>query len=194
MILSREMKPHLVVIGLGNPGKSYEKTRHNAGFQVLDLLASAMGEGEWKDRQKLLSVVMEARILAVPLLLVKPQTFMNRSVEAVRKIVDFYKLDPTTQILLISDDVDLPLGAIRFRLKGGPGTHNGLRSIAASFGEDYPRIRIGIGSSNPDVDLAAWVLSVPPAEEQAALQKAIATIPAMIQQYVFEHPVADSSS
>lgn len=182
------MKPHLVVVGLGNPGKSYQNTRHNAGFQALDLLAKTFGEGEWKPAPKMLSDTCDARILAVPILLAKPQTYMNRSVEAVRKIVDFYKLDPQTQVLVISDDIDLPLGTLRLRLKGGPGTHNGLRSIAESFGESYPRIRIGLGEPS-EGDLAAWVLSVPSETDQKALQVAMQEIPELVRQYVLEHPV-----
>src|SRR3989344_7892163 len=127
------MKPSLVIIGLGNPGASYERTRHNLGFAALDVLSEAYGEGEWKDTQKFGSVTQEARILTIPVLLAKPQTFMNRSAEAVKKIVDFYKLDPKEQVLIISDDIDLPLGELPLRKKGGPGTHNGLKSIIEVF-------------------------------------------------------------
>jgi PTH1 family peptidyl-tRNA hydrolase len=182
------MKPHLVVIGLGNPGKSYEKTRHNVGFQTLDILGAEIGEGEWSDKQRVMSHVLEGRISAVPVLLAKPQTFMNRSVEAMRKIVDFYKLDAATQVIVISDDVDLPLGTVRFRLQGGPGTHNGLRPIVASFGEGFPRLRVGLGTPAPGTDLATWVLSVPPEDERKILEKSMQGIPALIRQYVLEHP------
>jgi len=180
------MKPSLVIIGLGNPGKSYDRTRHNAGFQAIDVLSAAFGEGEWVERQKFSSVMQEARMVTVPILLVKPTTFMNLSGDAIRKIVEFYKLNPAEQIMVVSDDIDLPLGELRFKKKGGPGTHNGLKSIVEIFGEDFPRIRIGLGKQPDQLDLAAWVLSVPSAEEQATLATSFAKIPEMVREYVME--------
>ncbi len=179
------MKPFLIIVGLGNPGGTYEQTRHNAGFRAADILSSTFGEGEWKDRAKLLSVVSEIQIGDVPVLLVKPTTFMNRSGEAVQKLVNFYKLDPGFQLLVLSDDCDLPLGEIRFRNQGGPGTHNGLGSVVEYVGEGFPRIRIGLGSPSTGVDLAQWVLSVPPAEEQKQLAEAIAQeVPRRVREFV----------
>lgn len=180
------MKPAIVIVGLGNPGASYERTRHNAGFQAVDLLQQSFGEGEWRDAQKFLSVTCEARIVTAPVLLVKPQTYMNRSGEAVRKLVDFYKLDPVHQLLVLCDDIDLPLGGIRYRDKGGPGTHNGLKSIVESLGEAFPRLRIGIGAQPAGEDLAAWVLSIPPKDEEQALQKALAEIPKRVREVVLQ--------
>ena len=178
------MKPSLVIIGLGNSGKSYEKTRHNAGFWALDALSEAFGEGKWADKQKFIAHIQEARIVTVPTLLVKPQTYMNLSGNSVRKIVDFFKLDPSNQILVISDDIDLPLGDVRLRKKGGPGTHNGLKSVCEQLGENYTRIRIGLGESPAGTDLANWVLSVPPAEEKKVLDAVIATLPDMVKEFV----------
>ena len=130
------MKPSLVIIGLGNPGTQYANTRHNAGFRAADLLAESFGaDGVWQDRQKFLAQTCEVNIAEVPVLLVKPQTFMNRSGESIRKIVDFFKIDPARQLLIISDDIDLPLGEVRFRENGGPGTHNGLKSVVEQIGE-----------------------------------------------------------
>jgi len=178
------VKPSLVIIGLGNPGKTYAKTRHNAGFQAVDALSAAFGEGEWQEKQKFLSVAQEARIVTVPILLVKPQTFMNRSGEAIQKIVEFYKLNPAEQILVLCDDIDLPLGTTRLRTSGGPGTHNGLRSIALTFGENFPRLRIGIGPQPASGDLATWVLSVPTEEERTALTDSLAGIPEAVKDFV----------
>lgn len=167
------MKPSLIIIGLGNPGAQYERTRHNVGWQALDLLSEKYGEGEYAEKQKFLSHICEARIGVTPILLVKPQTFMNLSGNAVRKLVDFYKIDPSTQLLVLCDDIDLPLGTIRYREKGGPGTHNGLKSINEQISEGYQRIRIGLGQpSNPAQDLAAWVLSIPSDTERIELEKA----------------------
>ncbi len=178
------MKPTLVVIGLGNPGKSYERTRHNAGFLAIDALSEAFGVGEWDEKQKFQASVQEARIVTVPVLLVKPATFMNNSGDAIRKIVDFYKLDPAEQILVLCDDIDLPLGELRFRKKGGPGTHNGLRSIEPIYGETYPRLRIGLGTRPPEFDLAAWVLSVPTDDEKKELEAAFMKVPEVVKEYV----------
>jgi len=180
------MKPSLVIIGLGNPGKAYEQTRHNAGWLALESLSAAYGEGEWKDKQKFLSVAQEGRILTIPILLVKPQTFMNRSGEAVRKIVDFYKLNAAEQIIVMSDDIDIPLGTVRLRMNGGPGTHNGLKSIVETLGEGFPRLRIGIGPKPETGDLATWVLDRFSQEERAALDAVSNTLPEQIKNFVME--------
>jgi PTH1 family peptidyl-tRNA hydrolase len=180
------MKPSLIIIGLGNPGNTYNRTRHNAGFQALDVLSESFGEGEWTERQKFASVIQDARIITVPILLVKPTTYMNMSGDAMRKLVDFYGLNPAEQVIVISDDIDLPLGDVRFRKKGGPGTHNGLKSIVEIFGEDVPRLRIGLGDRPDQFDLAAWVLSIPSPEEQLKLHEAYAKIPDMLREYVLE--------
>ena len=178
------MKPTLVIIGLGNPGAQYARTRHNAGFLALDTLSAVYGEGDWQDRPKFLAQVQEARIITVPVLLVKPQTYMNLSGDAVRKLVQFYKLDPLEQILLLSDDIDLPLGELRLRRSGGPGTHNGLKSVVHEIGEEFPRIRIGLGAPPAGADLAAWVLSAFSQQEAATLHAALEQLPAMVRSFV----------
>ncbi len=183
------MKPSLIIAGLGNPGASYERTRHNTGFQALDVLSETFGQGVWKEQQKFSSLVQEARVVTVPVLLVKPLLFMNRSGESLRKIIDFYKLNPAEQLLVLCDDVDLPLGTVRLRKNGGPGTHNGLRSIVEQFGEAFPRLRIGIGTNPEGSDLAAWVLSVPPAEEALLLKKSFGTLPDLVTDFILpENP------
>lgn len=118
------------------------------------------------------------------MLLVKPQTYMNASGDAVRKIVTFYKLEPKTQILVLTDDIDIPLGTLRMRMNGGPGTHNGLKSIADTYGEDWPRIRIGIGPKPEKGDLATWVLSRFSDDEEKMLEEAIGKVPDMVREYV----------
>lgn len=185
-IYTKHMKPSLVVIGLGNPGKQYDQTRHNAGFQAVDVLSDAFGVGDWKDTQKFMSQIQEARIVTVPVLLIKPQTYMNRSGEAIRKIVDFYKLNPSQQIVVLSDDIDIPLGTLRLRLSGGPGTHNGLKSVVEQLGENFPRLRIGVGPKPEVGDLAAWILSRFSAEEATALQEILQTVPEQIKHFVLE--------
>lgn len=179
------MKPSLLLIGLGNPGKAYERTRHNISFRALDLLAEKFATGPWKDAQKFASTIREARITAFPILLVKPQTYMNTSGEAVKKLLAFYKL-PSTHILVLCDDVDLPCGAVRLREKGSAGTHNGLKSIVEQIGEEFPRLRIGIGPKPEGEDLAAWVLSAPPQDEREKIEEALQKLPEMLTAFVLE--------
>jgi len=178
------MKPALIVIGLGNPGKEYEGTRHNAGFLAADLLAKAFGTAPWQPKQKFSADVCEGRIITVPVLFVKPTTYMNRSGESARKIIDFYQLNPAKELLVICDDIDLQIGTVRFRENGSSGTHNGLQSVAQQFGEEYPRIRIGVGAQAAGQDLANYVLSNPDAQERKAIDAAIAKIPEMVRSFV----------
>lgn len=180
------MKPALAIFGLGNHGKSYASTRHNAGYMALDKLAEVFGEGEWQDKQKFEADILEARVGVAPVMLIKPKTFMNLSSDCVRKVVDFYKLDPTTQVLILSDDIDISLGELRLRKTGGPGTHNGLKSIVDVFGEDFVRIRIGLGKQPANQDLSGWVLSKFTSEERDVLTKSFEQLPDMITEYVLE--------
>lgn len=170
------MKPTFLIVGLGNPGKQYANTRHNAGWLALDHLAAAWGVGEWKDQQKFLCSVAEAVVGGSTVLLVKPTTFMNRSGECIRKLIDFYKLDASKQLLVLCDDIDLPLGTHRLRMSGGPGTHNGLKSIVDCIGEKFPRHRIGLGSHPSEMDLATWVLSSLSQKEAQEMQPALESV------------------
>ena len=178
------MKPSLIIVGLGNPGKQYERTRHNAGYLAIEYLSEKFGEGDWQDKQKFDADIQEARIGVVPVLLVKPKTYMNLSGDSVRKIVEFFKLDVSTQVLILSDDSDLPLAELRFRESGGPGTHNGLKSIVDIYGEAFPRLRIGLGDPPAGSDLSGWVLSALTKEEQEALTAAYLRLPQMLEEFV----------
>jgi PTH1 family peptidyl-tRNA hydrolase len=178
------MKPALVIFGLGNPGAQYERTRHNAGFLALDVLSEEYGQDDWKDKPKFDSYIQEARIGVAPVLLVKPKTFMNLSGDAVRKVVEFYKMDPSAQVLVLSDDIDIALGELRLRMKGGPGTHNGLKSIVDVYGEDFPRIRIGLGQPPKGQDLSNWVLSTLMKEEMETLSGSFKELPKIIEEFV----------
>lgn len=188
------MKPSFIIVGLGNPGREHEGTRHNIGFQAVHLLAEKFGVSPWKQEQKFEAEVANARSAAASLLLVKPLTFMNRSGEAVQKLINFYKLDPATQLLVLCDDVDLPIGELRIRKVGGPGTHNGLRSIVDHLGESFPRIRIGIGSptrsegsvQKAGKDLSFYVLSRPTAAEKKSLNEALTKVPEMVREFIRE--------
>lgn len=178
------MKPALLLVGLGNPGSAYERTRHNVGFQAIDALALSFGEGDWREVSKFTARVQEARVVTAPALLVKPLTYMNLSGETIRKLTDYYKLNPADQLIVLCDDIDLPLGEVRMRMKGGPGTHNGLTSIVDAIGEEFPRIRIGLGAPPAGLDLATWVLSAQAPEEEAALQEAFKKLPTMVREFV----------
>ncbi len=170
------MKPSFLIIGLGNPGKQYTQTRHNAGWLALDALGPEAQAGEYADSQKFLCTSTEAHVDKKTVLLVKPTTFMNLSGHCIKKLVDFYKLNPATQLLVLCDDVDIPLGTHRFRMTGGPGTHNGLKSIVEIFGEDFPRYRIGLGPKPAEMDLAAWVLSGMTSEDLKNMRPAFADV------------------
>ncbi|MEW6219654.1 MAG: aminoacyl-tRNA hydrolase [Thermodesulfobacteriota bacterium] len=139
----------LLVIGLGNPGPAYAQTRHNIGFLVLDHLAAGQGLTFRSSRWQALTA--EGRIAGQPVLLVKPQTFMNNSGLAVAGITGYFRLQPA-DLVVIHDDLDLPLGRVKVVARGGAGGHNGIRSITAALGTDsYPRIKIGI--SRPPAEL-----------------------------------------
>lgn len=170
------MKPDFLLIGLGNPGKEYALTRHNAGWLALDSLTKELGAGEYTDHQKFLCTAAEGELNGKKILLVKPTTFMNMSGQCIQKLVDFYKLNPAKQMLVLCDDIDLPAGTHRLRMTGGPGTHNGLKSIVETFGESFPRYRIGLGNHPPEMDLAAWVLSRLTDTEKKQLKDAFSAI------------------
>ena len=148
-----------IIAFLGNPGAKYDYTRHNAGFMAADAMARAKGVSINKARFKALTATVTLGDQKV--LLMKPQTYMNLSGEAVGQAARFYKLPPE-RVLVVSDEISLPLGKLRVRAKGSAGGHNGLKSVIAHLGTDaFPRVRIGVGAPpHPDYDMADWVLSV----------------------------------
>lgn len=147
----------VIIAGLGNPGSKYEKTRHNCGFEVIDMLAERFQIDVSTRRFKALTGIGQIRGNKV--LLMKPQTFMNLSGEAIQPACAFYKADPKTSLIVISDDVNLPPGQLRIRGKGSAGGHNGMKSIITCLGtEEFIRIRVGVGMEPPGFDLADFVL------------------------------------
>ena len=170
-----------LIVGLGNTGKQYANTRHNAGFLALDAIAASCGAKI--DRAKFHSLIGEAVIDGIRVLLVKPQTLMNASGLAVGEASDFYKIAPD-RIIVISDDISLPVGHLRVRKKGSAGGHNGLKDIISCLGtEEFPRVRIGIGEKpHPDYDLADWVLSDFSEADQARLKKAFPVVEAGVKK------------
>ncbi|HEY6958805.1 MAG TPA: aminoacyl-tRNA hydrolase [Candidatus Limnocylindria bacterium] len=163
----------LLVVGLGNPGDGYANTRHNVGFQVASRLAKrARIEFGVKAAE---SRIAEGSLGGQKIAIARPQTFMNDSGKAVRKLLDRYRIDPA-RMVVVYDDVDLPFGRIRIREKGGPGTHNGMRSIVSVVGEGFPRVRIGVAPADPNADvgsLADHVLSPFTADERADAERTI---------------------
>lgn len=163
--------PEFIIVGLGNPGKQYELTRHNAGFLFADLLADKNGVKINKIQFK--AVTASLTLGGVKCLLMKPQTFMNNSGEAVRQAASFYKIPPE-RILVVFDDISLPCGRLRIRRKGSDGGHNGIKSIIYHLNSDaFPRVKLGVGEKpHPDYDLADWVLSQFKKDELALLHEA----------------------
>ncbi len=146
-----------VIVGLGNPGKQYDKTRHNVGFDVIDMLAKEYGISVTKIKHK--ALIGEGRVGTEKVLLVKPQTYMNLSGETLIDIYNYYKVD-LENIVVIYDDIDLDVGKLRIRKKGSGGTHNGMRSIVKCLGStDFPRVRVGVSKPMPGQNLADFVLS-----------------------------------
>ncbi len=161
-----------IIAGLGNPGRQYENTKHNVGFWAVDLLAEAHSIKIQKLKFK--ALVGEGDFSGHKVLLVKPQTFMNASGEAIRDIVAFYK-EPLDRLIVIYDDIDLEMGDLRIRANGSAGTHNGMRSIVYQLGrDDFPRVRIGTGGARYEgQDLIGYVMGGFPKEKIEAVEGAI---------------------
>ena len=176
-----------LVVFLGNPGLKYEGTRHNAGFMTADALAKDKNVTINRSRFRALTGVCE--IGEEKVLLMKPQTYMNLSGEAAAEAARFYKI-PSQHVLVVSDEIALPIGKLRVRAKGSAGGHNGLKSVIACLGtEDFPRIRLGVGAPpHPEYDMADWVLSTfrnQDAEDMAAAAKRAARA---VESYILDGP------
>ena len=157
-----------LIAGLGNPGKQYEHTRHNAGFDALDYCACEWGVSV--TRAKFDALTGTGTVGGHKVVLLKPQTFMNLSGEAVRKAAAFYRID-APHIIVLFDDISLAPGKLRLRKEGSAGGHNGIKSIIAAVGQDFPRVKIGVGQKpHPQYDLADWVLSRPAPDDRAAIE------------------------
>jgi peptidyl-tRNA hydrolase, PTH1 family len=147
---------HILIIGLGNPGQSYNNTRHNIGFSFIDLIADSFSFPAFST--KFSSLVSSNIIGNYKITIVKPQTFMNLSGQAVGKIMQFYKIPPE-DLIVIHDDLDLDLARVKMKINGGPGGHNGIKSIDQHLGKNYYRVRIGIGKPDINYDTSNFVLS-----------------------------------
>ena len=172
--------PIKLIIGLGNPGPEYEDTRHNAGFWLLDQLARQW-HSHWQDDRKFFGHLIRSTRPSGEIRLLKPQTYMNLSGQAVQAVASFYKIQPQ-EILVIHDELDLEPGRIKFKLGGGNGGHNGLKDIQARLGSpDFYRLRLGIGHPGDRNEVVNYVLKKPRREEKEliedAIDKSIATLP-----------------
>jgi PTH1 family peptidyl-tRNA hydrolase len=162
----------VAIFGLGNPGPKHAGDRHNAGFWLVDRLAAATG-ARFRDEPKLAGALCQATLAGRSVRLVKPATFMNRSGQCVRQVIDYYQIAPA-DILVVHDEVDLPAGTARLKSGGGHGGNNGLRDIIAHCGPDFVRLRIGVGHPGHKDAVADYVLHAPGREDQALLDDAIA--------------------
>ena len=187
MLFSKPSGVSWLIVFLGNPGPRYEGTRHNAGFMTADAFAKAHRVEINRQRFRALTGVCE--LGEEKLLLMKPQTFMNLSGEAVGEAARFYTIPPE-HVLVVSDEIALPIGKLRVRAKGSAGGHNGLKNIIACLGsEEFPRIRLGVGAPpHPDYDMADWVLSSFKNQDAEDMAKAAARAAEAVECYVLHGP------
>ena len=173
----------LIIAGLGNPGKEYENTRHNAGFMVMDALAEKIGADISEKKHK--ALCGKGVIGGEKVILMKPQTYMNSSGESIRAAADYYKVDPE-DILIVYDDISLAPGQLRIRAKGSAGGHNGLKNIIYLLGrDDFARVKLGVGEKpHPDYDLADWVLGRFTKEQGEALEQACSHCDDIVRLFV----------
>lgn len=161
-----------IIVGLGNPKKEYDNTRHNIGFDVIDALADFNRIGMTEKKHK--AVIGKGIIAGQKVLLAKPQTYMNLSGESVRELVDYFKIDETIELIVISDDISLDVGQLRIRKKGSAGGHNGLKNIILHLGHDnFHRIKMGVGEKPKNYDLADYVLGHFPKEERLVMDESV---------------------
>ncbi len=172
-----------IVVGLGNPGKEYENTRHNAGFLAIDHIASKIGATI--NRAKYHALVCEGEIAGKRVLLMKPGTYMNNSGVAISEAASFYKI-PAENVIVLHDEISFDPGLIRIRRKGSAGGHNGLKSIIAHVGsQDFPRVKIGVGQKpTPEYDLADWVLGKMPKTDMEKMAERFSDIYSSVEYIV----------
>ncbi len=177
-----------LLVGLGNPGQEYENTLHNAGFRAIDALVAHLGLANWSNRFK--GLIMKSSFQGTPFLLLKPQTYMNVSGESVVACKAYYKIE-ISNIIVLSDDLDLPLGTLRYREKGGHGGHNGLRNIIQLSGSnEFHRLKIGIGRPGKSSEkISNYVLNKPSHEAQEALGKSIEQSVKHQLDFILEKPI-----
>ncbi len=178
-----------IIVGLGNPEKKYVNTRHNIGFEVIDAIAEkndiVLGEKKHK------AVIGKGMVAGQKVVLVKPVTYMNLSGESVRSVIDFYKVDEKSELIVISDDISLDVGQIRIRKRGSAGGHNGLKNIILNLGHDsFIRVRMGVGDKPPKLDLVDYVLGHFLPEEREAVTESVRNAALAIETVIANGPDA----
>jgi PTH1 family peptidyl-tRNA hydrolase len=173
-----------LIAGLGNPGREFKGNRHNIGFMVVDRLAEKYGIRLGRVQQK--AITGEGRIKERPVILMKPQTFMNRSGDSVGPLANYYKV-PLENVLVIYDEIDLPFGTLRLRSKGGSGGHNGMKSVIQHLGQDFPRMRLGVGRPSGRMPPAAHVLRDFDKDEQLVLLELLDQAVETVETFLVEN-------
>jgi PTH1 family peptidyl-tRNA hydrolase len=175
----------VLIVGLGNPGQEYEATRHNIGFAALDAFAEANNFDSWVNKKDLKCEMASARLGDTQVILIKPTTFMNLSGEAAQAVAHFYKI-PVDRIIAVYDEIDIEFGQIRLRRGGSSAGHNGVKSLIQHLGEEFGRVRIGIGPKEPEqMDSADFVLAKFSSEQQAQLKNLTRETSAILSEYAF---------
>ena len=178
-----------IIAGLGNPDRQYQNTRHNIGFDVIDVIADKYGIAMGEKKHK--AVIGKGYIAGQKVILVKPQTYMNLSGESIRSVIDFYKVDEKSELIVISDDVSLDVGRIRIRKKGSAGGHNGLKNIIQHLGHDeFIRVRMGVGDKPQGYDLADYVLGHFTSKEREVMDAGAGNAAAAIEIMITQGPEA----
>ena len=186
MFYSIGLNKTILLVGLGNVGKEYDLTRHNVGFLCIDeFVSKTEGMEPWTEKKSLKCTVSTGRVGEARVIAIKPTTFMNLSGEAVRKVIDFYKLS-NENIVVIHDELDIDFGQIRLRVGGAAAGHNGIKSVSEHIGEDYGRIRIGIGPKKPArIKSEDFVLQKFSSEEQTQLDNLTREVGAILSEFTF---------
>lgn len=178
-----------IIVGLGNPGNKYGNTRHNIGFDVIDTLADQEHVAVLEKKHK--AIIGKGFVAGQKCILAKPQTFMNLSGESVRELLDYYKVDETCELVVISDDVSLDVGQIRVRKKGSAGGHNGLKNIIAYLNHDsFIRVKMGVGGKPQGFDLADYVLGHFTSQERKVMDEAVSRAADAIRAIISQGPDA----
>ncbi len=175
----------VLIVGLGNPGKEYENTRHNIGFNCVEAFAKANNFDPWMDKKDLRCQMASATLGETRAIVIKPTTFMNLSGEAVQAVAHFYKI-PADKIIVVHDELDIPFGQIRLRRGGGSAGHNELKSVMQHIGEGFGRVRIGLGPKEPEqMDSADFVLARFSSEQQTQLPALVREVSAVLSEYAY---------
>lgn len=178
-----------IIAGLGNPGRKYDNTRHNIGFMVIDAAAEKYHIAVTEKKHK--ALIGKGIIGGEKVILVKPQTFMNLSGESIKEVIDYYKIEEKTELIVISDDISLDVGTIRIRKKGSAGGHNGLKNIILHLGHDeFRRIKIGVGEKPTEYDLVDYVLGHFGKEDSELIEESVKKATEAIEKMITDGPDA----